>query len=53
MRRLTLVTLIMAGLLAAPARAAASFVDVPDENVFAADITWLAAEGITRGCNPP
>lgn len=24
-----------------------------DETVFAADIAWLSATGITRGCNPP
>ena len=29
------------------------FGDVPSDHVFAADIAWLAEEGITRGCNPP
>jgi hypothetical protein len=29
------------------------FDDVADDNVFAADIEWLASTGITRGCNPP
>jgi hypothetical protein len=29
------------------------FSDVDGSNVFAADIEWLAASGITRGCNPP
>jgi hypothetical protein len=24
-----------------------------DGSIFEADIEWLAAEGITRGCNPP
>ncbi|MFQ5554469.1 MAG: hypothetical protein ACE5GC_03750 [Acidimicrobiia bacterium] len=26
---------------------------MPDTNTFHADITWLAGNGITRGCNPP
>lgn len=30
-----------------------SFVDVPLTHTFYADIEWLAAEGITVGCNPP
>lgn len=29
------------------------FVDVGADHVFAADIAWLADQGITRGCNPP
>ncbi len=29
-----------------------SFLDVPDSNVFASNIEWLAIAGITRGCNP-
>ena len=29
------------------------FDDVPAENVFYADIEWLAMEEITQGCNPP
>lgn len=29
------------------------FSDVTIGNVFAGDITWLAGEGITKGCNPP
>ena len=29
------------------------FVDVPQDNVFYDEIEWLAASGITRGCNPP
>jgi endoglucanase len=32
--------------------AVASFVD-DDDSVFQADIEWLAATGVTRGCNPP
>lgn len=30
-----------------------SFVDVAESHVFADDIAWLAAAGVTRGCNPP
>jgi hypothetical protein len=26
---------------------------VPDTNIFHGDITWLADNEITRGCNPP
>ncbi len=33
--------------------AADQFTDVPDSHVFHDDIGWLAANGITRGCNPP
>lgn len=29
------------------------FTDVPDSNIFHDDITWLADNDITRGCNPP
>jgi len=32
---------------------AGSFTDVPTTNVFHDDIEWLAAAGITAGCNPP
>jgi len=52
---------LTAGLLAAAltvnmplgARAASSFEDVPSDHNFAAEISWLADRGITRGCNPP
>ena len=27
--------------------------DVADDNVFKADIQWLADAGVTKGCNPP
>lgn len=27
--------------------------DVPDDNTFHDDIAWLAANDVTRGCNPP
>jgi subtilisin family serine protease len=30
-----------------------SFDDVPEDHLFFGDITWLAQQGITRGCNPP
>ena len=30
-----------------------AFDDVPESNTFIEDITWLAEQGITRGCNPP
>ncbi len=33
--------------------AAGGFTDVADDNVFKADIEWLAAAGVTKGCNPP
>ena len=29
------------------------FTDVPNGHVFLTEIEWLAAEGITKGCNPP
>jgi Tol biopolymer transport system component len=29
------------------------FTDVDSANIFESDICWLAAEGITLGCNPP
>ncbi len=31
----------------------AGFDDVPQSSLFFGDITWLADQGITRGCNPP
>jgi hypothetical protein len=34
-------------------RVGSRFVDVGAENVFKADIEWLAESGITQGCNPP
>ncbi len=30
-----------------------TFTDVPQTHTFYGDIEWLAAEGITKGCNPP
>jgi hypothetical protein len=32
---------------------ASGFRDVPPGHLFDADITWLAARGVTKGCNPP
>lgn len=32
---------------------AEDFDDVADDNIFKEDIDWLAAVGVTRGCNPP
>ncbi len=32
---------------------ASGFFDVLDSNVFSGDVAWLAAKGITGGCNPP
>lgn len=46
-----LVSLVL--LVPVAAIAAGGFNDVPDDNVFAADIQWLADSGVTKGCNPP
>jgi hypothetical protein len=35
-----------------PVQPSGAFLD-DDDSVFEADIEWLAAQGITRGCNPP
>ena len=40
-------------LLPVVAFAVTDFIDVDDSNVFKADIEWMAANGITKGCNPP
>jgi hypothetical protein len=37
----------------AAAIAAGTFEDVPDGDMFEADIEWLASAGVTKGCNPP
>ncbi len=39
--------------VAALAGAISGFDDVPDDNIFAADIGWIKDAGITIGCNPP
>jgi 5'-nucleotidase len=41
------------GLVGLPGAASDRFTDVPDSNIFHADIGWLADTDITRGCNPP
>lgn len=33
--------------------ATSAFDDVSDDSVYVGDINWLAAAGVTRGCNPP
>ena len=58
MRRTVLTALVAAvvsALVSIPVgvMAAGSFTDVPDSNVFKADIDWLAQSGVTKGCNPP
>ena len=40
-------------LLPVVAFAVTDLIDVDDSNVFKADIEWMAANGITKGCNPP
>jgi hypothetical protein len=49
------VALLLVAAVAIPgiAVAAHQFDDVPNSNVFHADIGWLADAGITKGCNPP
>lgn len=49
------VALIVAVAIAIPGVVVAGhqFNDVPGSHTFHNDITWLADEGITRGCNPP
>jgi len=49
------VAMIAAALVytAAPVGASDRFDDVPDTHTFHNDISWLADEGITIGCNPP
>lgn len=50
-----MVVLAAVALIAVPIYAVAGdrFTDVPSSNVFHDDISWLADNGITRGCNPP
>lgn len=47
--------MVLGVFLAIPAGSWAShrFSDVPDSNIFHADIGWLADAGVTLGCNPP
>jgi hypothetical protein len=46
---------LVGGVVAAPIAvyASHSFTDVPSTNTFHSDIEWLAAAGVTKGCNPP
>ncbi len=51
----TLVAILVLGALAIPVgvfAAGGTFVD-DDTSIFEADIEWLAAAGVTKGCNPP
>jgi hypothetical protein len=41
------------GTVPPPGNDPTGFVDVGSDHVFSADIAWLAAQGITTGCNPP
>jgi hypothetical protein len=52
--RLSLVVVVTA-LIVAPLAAVAThtFTDVPNDHTFHNDIAWLAANDVTRGCNPP
>ena len=56
-RRLLLVTftVIVLAVFVVPigVMGAVSFTDVPDDHTFKTDIDWLAAAGVTKGCNPP
>jgi hypothetical protein len=47
--------IVTTALVVAPVTAWAGhrFGDVPNTNIFHGDITWLADNDITRGCNPP
>lgn len=55
-RRSRLVLLAAVVVLVIPLAASAAtsrYIDVSDDNVFVHDINWMAANEITRGCNPP
>lgn len=54
-RKHILVGLIIALVVGIPAISIAGdrFSDVPSSNIFHDDISWLADQGVTRGCNPP
>ncbi|MPZ52365.1 MAG: hypothetical protein GEU79_06460 [Acidimicrobiia bacterium] len=45
--------LMVLSLIPAAAWASDRFDDVPNDNVFHDDISWLADSGVTLGCNPP
>ena len=46
-------SIIVGVLIPVGAIASHQFTDVPDSNIFHADIKWLADNGVTKGCNPP
>jgi hypothetical protein len=49
----TVFALVLTTAVSTAVIAAHSFTDVPDDNTFHEDIAWLAANDVTRGCNPP
>lgn len=50
----TVIALVLTTAVSTVVIAAHTFpVDVPDDNTFHNDIAWLAANDVTRGCNPP
>lgn len=55
MRRRTWISLAVLVVMAIPAVSIAGdrFTDVPSTNTFHNDITWLADQAVTKGCNPP
>jgi len=55
LKRIITTGIVVAVLAAIPAAGLAqlSFSDVPDGDTYATDIGWLAASGVTKGCNPP
>ncbi len=53
MHKLAFAAMAIFLLLPVVAFAVTDFIDVDDSNVFKADIEWMAANGITKGCNPP
>lgn len=55
-RKILLPTALVLAVLTIPVAVAVGshrFTDVPTGHVFHDDISWLADQGITRGCNPP
>jgi hypothetical protein len=52
-RVLLIVAAFVLLLVPVAAIAAGGFDDVGDDNVYKADIQWLADVGVTKGCNPP
>lgn len=50
----TVIALVLTTAVSTVVIAAHTFpADVPDDNTFHEDIEWLAANDVTRGCNPP